>query len=169
MIRAIGEVDVLAETHLGEPAEPLVYVAAHAHVERAGIELVELLLAAPYATGGKKGGHAVGNGLLHGSEGVGGAVGTAEGIGRLALQLGVDSTQVVLGNDDIGVEDDHIFTLGTLHAIIAALTGTAVGLHIIMYVEPGGILAADVLAGNLRAVLHDYDLKVGDGLTCEAV
>ena len=164
-----GEVDVLAEAHLGEPAEPLVYVAAHTHVERAGIELVELLLAATDATSGEKGGHAVGNGLLHGSEGVGGTVGTAEGIGRLALQLGVDSTQVVFGHHHIGVEYEDILALGTLHAIIAALTGTAVGLHIIMYVEPSGILAADVLAGNLRAVLHDYDLKVGDGLTCEAV
>ena len=53
---AIGEVDVLAEAHLRKTTQLLIDVAADAHVERAGVELVELCLAATDASGGEEGG-----------------------------------------------------------------------------------------------------------------
>ena len=83
-----GEVDVLAEAHLRESAQLHVSVASHAHVERAWVELVELLLSAAYATGGEERGHGVGYGFLSVGERRVRAVRTAKGIGRLALQLG---------------------------------------------------------------------------------
>lgn len=76
---AIGEVDVLAEAHLRKTTQLQIDVAADAHVERAGVELVELCLAATDASGGEEGGHRVADGFLHGSERRMRRIGTAEG------------------------------------------------------------------------------------------
>jgi hypothetical protein len=40
----IGEVDVLAKSHLGESPELLVYIPTNAHVEGAWIELIQFFL-----------------------------------------------------------------------------------------------------------------------------
>ena len=64
----VGEIDVLAEAHLRKTAQLLIDIAADAHVEGAGIKLIELLLSTANAAGGKKGSHGVGNGFLDGCE-----------------------------------------------------------------------------------------------------
>ena len=65
---ADAQVDVFAEAHAREAAQCLVYLASDAHVEAAGIELVELFLAAADAAGGEERGHGVVDGLLRGAE-----------------------------------------------------------------------------------------------------
>lgn len=49
---ADGEIDILAETHPRETAKRHVCLPAYAHIERAWIELVEFLIATPYASRG---------------------------------------------------------------------------------------------------------------------
>lgn len=81
---AVGEVDILAKAHLGKTTQLLIYIVADTHVERAGIELVELGLTTSDATSGEEGGHRVADGLLHRGEVGMGSVGPAKG-GNLSV------------------------------------------------------------------------------------
>ena len=157
---ANGEVDVFTETHLREAVELVVDLSTDAHVERAGIELVELFLSAANAACGEERRHGIGNGLLHGSERVGRAVGAAKGVAGLASQLIVDGLQVTLGKHHVGVENKHIVACGALHTIVAALSGTAVLLHEIAQRQLAGVAVTHIAAGRLRSVFHNDDLKV---------
>ena len=75
----VGEIDILAEAHLREAAQLQIDITPDTHVERTGVELVELGLTASDTACGKERGHRVGDGLLDGSEGRVGGVGAAEG------------------------------------------------------------------------------------------
>ena len=61
---AIREVDILAKAHLGESSKLEIHIATNAHVERSGIELVELGLSASDATSGEKRSHRIADGFL---------------------------------------------------------------------------------------------------------
>ena len=97
------------------------------------------------------------------------AVGTAEGIGRLALQLLLYSSEIAVGQHHVAVENDDILALCTLHAIVAALSGTRVGFVKIVDVELRGILLTHIAARHLRPVFHNDYLKTSDGLSREAL
>lgn len=95
---ADGEVDVLAETHLRESSQFHIYVAPDSHIEGAWVELVELLLATPDASGGEERRHGIGDGLLCVGERIVGTVRSAESIGRFAVELVADGLQIAIGS-----------------------------------------------------------------------
>ena len=135
----VGEVDVLAEAHLREAAQLQIHIAADAHVERTRIELVQFLLPSANAAGGEETRHRVGDGFLHIGERRMGSIRTAEGICRLASQFIVDGLQVTRGQHHIAVEHQQIVALSPLGTVVAALAGSAVGLHEVLDVQPVGI------------------------------
>lgn len=120
---ADGEVDILTEAHAREATEFLIDIPADAHVERTGIELVELLLAATDTSRGEEGRHGVGDGFLRVGERAVGTVGTTESVSRLTAQFIVDSLEIAFRQYDIGVEDQEIVTLCPFSAIVACLSG----------------------------------------------
>ena len=75
---AIGEIDVFTKTHLGETAQLLIDITADAHIERTGIELVELGFSASDATCGEERGHRIADGLLYRCEVGMGCIGAPE-------------------------------------------------------------------------------------------
>jgi hypothetical protein len=89
--------------------------------------------------------------------------------GGLGVCRLLHSLQIALGQDDVGVEDDEPLALCTLCSVVAALSGTAVGLVVIMQVEDACILSADILAWDCRPIFHDDDFKVFSGLPREAL
>ena len=52
-----GEINVLAKSHLGKTAKTLIDITTNAHIERAGIELVEFLLASTDTASGEEARH----------------------------------------------------------------------------------------------------------------
>ena len=99
------EINVLAKAHLRETFKLIVHIAAHTHVERARIELVELLLAASYASGGEERGHGIGYRLLSVGERRMSAVGPSESIGRFDSKFLVHSIKITLGHHNIRIEN----------------------------------------------------------------
>lgn len=87
----------------------------------------------------------------------------------LALQLGIDGNEIVLGQHHVGIEYEHIFALGTLHTVVAALTWSAVGLGKVVKIECAGVFVAHVTAWYCRTVLNYYNLKIGQRLPREAI
>ncbi len=156
---ANGKVNILAEAHLGEAAEPLIDVAADAHVKGTGIELVEFLLSATDAAGGEETRHGIGYGLLCRSKRVGSTVGTAECLTGLTLQLVVNGLEITGRNHYIGIENDDILASRTLYAIVAALSGSAVRLAEIVKIEFSHIACTDIMARHLRTVLDNDNFK----------
>ncbi len=77
-----------------------------------------------------------------------GTVGTAEGVGRRALQFGTYGCQIALRHYHVGVEYEQVVAFSTLGTIVPALSRSAVGLIIIMYIELAGVFVADILTGN---------------------
>ena len=53
-----------------------------------------------------------------------GTVGTAKGVGRLALQLIVNGFEVAVGQHHVAVEHYDIVASGALYAVVAALSRT---------------------------------------------
>lgn len=98
-----------------------------------------------------------------------GTVGATEGVAGMIDQFGVNGQQIAFRQDDIAVENDHIFTCRTLHTIVAALSGTAVLFHEILQIESVGIFVADILAWLVAAVFDDNNLKILECLTGETV
>ena len=166
---ACGEVDVLAEPHVGEAAEGHVDLAAQAHVEGAGVELVHLLLAAADAAGGEEGSHGIVDGLLHRRERGVCAVGPAEGVAGSRGQFSLDGGEIARGQHGVGVEHDDVRGLRAGHAVVAGLARSAVLLHIIMYGQAAGVFPDNVLARNGRAVLHHHHFKIREGLCRQAL
>lgn len=97
-----------------------------------------------------------------------GAVGAAEGVGRLAFQFGFYGLEISFWHDHVRVEYYEIFALRALRAVVAALPRAAVRLGVVVQVELAGVFCAHVLARRGAAVFYDYNLKVFDGLGCEA-
>ena len=156
---ANGEVDVLAEAHLGEAAKLLVDVATDAHIKGTGIELVEFLLSATNATSGEEARHGIRDGLLSRSERVGSTVGTAESLAGLSLQLIVNGLKIAGRNHYVGIENDDILATRTLYAIVAALSGSAVRLAEIVKIEFSHIACTDIVTRHLRTVLNNDNFK----------
>ena len=165
---ADAEIDVLAETHLGETAEAQVDVAAYAHVVRPWVELVEFLLSATYASGGEETRHRVGDGLLCRGERRVRAVGTSEGIARVGAQFRLNGRKVTFGQHHVGVEHDKIFSFCPLGTVVAALSWTGVLLAEIMQVELAGVFVAHLLAWVRRPIFHHDNLEVARLLGGEA-
>ena len=93
---AIAEIDVLAEAHAAETAQLLPKLPADAHIEGAGIELIQgPRLSPPFrrraassnAACGEEGGHGVADCLLQGGKIWVCAVGTSKGVGWLVFEL----------------------------------------------------------------------------------
>ena len=166
---ADAEVDVLAEAHPREASQCLVDLAPHAHVEAAGIELVHLLPPAPDAARGEERRHGVVDGFLHGRERRVRPVWSAEGVARLALQFMVDGLQVARRHDAVRVQDEEVFAPGTFGGIVARLSGTRVGLCVVVQVQAVCIAVGYFPAGQGRAVVHHDDLEVAPGLRREAL
>ena len=161
---ARGEVDVFAKAHGREAFEGFVGSAAHAHVERAGIELVHLALAAANAARGEEGRHGVVDGLLHGSEGGVSAVGTAESIAGGSGQFLLYFLEIRGRDDDVAIKDEYVVALGARHTIVARLSRAAILFAEIAHVELIGISLHDLAARHGRTVLDDDDLKVAHRL-----
>ena len=89
-----------------------------------------------------------------------GTVGAAEGVGGLACQFVVDGLQVAGRKDAVRIEDNQVFSPAAFGTVIARLSGTGVGLGVIVQVQKTGIFAGHLLAGNGRTVFHDQYLKV---------
>ena len=100
-----GEIDVFAETHVRKTAERFVHLAAHAHVEGAGIEFVHSLFLSANTAGGEKGGHRVVDCLLHRGEGAVGAIRAAKSIAGGGEQFGIDGGQIPFRQEHVAVED----------------------------------------------------------------
>ena len=98
-----------------------------------------------------------------------GAVGAAEGVGRLAPQLAGHGLQVARRQHHVGVEHYQILALRPLRAVVAAHARPGVLLHEILHVEPSGILVHHGAAVALRPVLHYYHLEATARLRREAV
>jgi hypothetical protein len=98
-----------------------------------------------------------------------GLVGTSEGIGGLGIELLGDGGELACGHHSVGVENQQIVAYGALGTIVAALSGTAVLLIIIVDVEFSGIFVAHRLTRNRRAVFDYQHFEVGLRLSCEAV
>ena len=162
------KVYVLAEAHFREAAKVEIRFAAHAHVERARVELIEFLLAAAYAARGEEGGHGVVDGLLHRRERRVRPVGPAESIARLARQFRVHRREIIGRHHHVRVEDKHILALGAFHAVVARLPRPGVFFREIMHVQPVGIFLHNVFAGHLRPVLHNDCFKAPKRLCAQA-
>ena len=98
-----------------------------------------------------------------------GAVRTAERLAGVADNRCIHSIQVSFRQHDIAVKHDEIFALGTLRTVVAALSGTGVGLAEILDIQLAVVLVAHLFARYAAAVLHDDDLKVAEGLMREAL
>ena len=61
---AIAEVNVLTKAHLRKASQLKIDITTDTHIERTGIELIELSLAATDAASGKEGRHGIADGLL---------------------------------------------------------------------------------------------------------
>ena len=116
---ACAQVDVLAVAHGSKAAQSIIDASLDAKVEATRIELVHFFLAATDATRGEKRGHRIIDGLLYGRERRMGAVGTAEGVARLAVELFLDDFQIVFWHDDIGIQYNKVLALAALGAIVA--------------------------------------------------
>ena len=96
-------------------------------------------------------------------------VGSAESVGRIALQFGRHRRQIAFGQHHVRVEDEHVVALRALHTVVARLSGSGVGLGEVLYAELLRIFLADILARHRRTVLHYHHFEVGFALTGEAV
>ena len=163
-----GEIDIFAEAHLGKTVELQVDIPADAHVEGAGIELVQFLLATPDASGGEEAGHGVADGLLCVGKRVVCPVGTAESVSRFALQFLFDGGEIAFGHHHVRVQHDKIFTPGPFCAVVAAHAGSGVGFHEILQVQLPLIFFADIGAGHLRTVFYNNHFEVFHLLMAEA-
>ena len=113
------EVHVFAESHRGETAQMSEDFAFYAHIEGAREEAGDLTLAAAYAARGEERGHRVADCLLHRGEIVAAAVGSAEGVGVVLLEVVFYSFEVSCGNDSIGVQNEKIIAFCPLGGIVA--------------------------------------------------
>jgi hypothetical protein len=84
----------------------------------------------------------------------------AKGIAWRSLQFILHSLDIIRRQHGVRIQDQYIFALSPLHAIVAALSGARIGLHIIMYVQAVSILLDHIFAGHRRAVLYHYDFKI---------
>ena len=161
LYNTVREIDILAKAHLGETTQLLIHILTDAHVERTGIELVELGLTASDATSGEKGGHRVTDGLLHRGEVGMGSVRTAKGSQTIfALHATRHILQIILRQHHIRIKNDEPFAVGTLGTIVATLSWSAVLLKVIMQIKDACELVANILAWFLRTVLYNHHLKV---------
>ena len=103
------------------------------------------------------------------SERVSGTVGTAKSLAGLTSELVVNGLKISGRNHYVGIENDDIFATRTLHAIVAALAGSAVRLTEIVKIEFSHMARTDIMTGHLRAVLNDDDFKSTKRLACQAV
>ena len=163
------EVDVLAEAHLRKSAQGQVDFAADAHVEAAGVELVHLLLAAADAAGGEERGHGVVDGLLDVAERWVCPVGASEGVGGCRLEFLFDGSQIVRGQDAVGVQYDEVFPPAAFGAVVARLSGAGVGLGVVVQVQPVAVSFGYVAAGDRRPVFHHQHFKIAERLGREAL
>ena len=86
------------------------------------------------------------------------AVGSAESVGRLALQFVRHRRQY-----------SQVVALAAFRPVVAGLSGAGVGLGEVLYAELLRIFLADILARHRRTVLHYHHFEVGFALTGEAV
>ena len=107
------EINVLAEPHLGEPAQFQIGIAPDAHVEGTGIELVEFLLTPTDSARGEETGHGVGDGLLNVGKRLVCAVGTSKSVRSCGVQLAAYRSHVALWQYHIRVEYNQPFAFGT--------------------------------------------------------
>ena len=166
---ANGEIDVLAEAHLGESLEPLIHLFLDAHVEGSGVELIHFFLPPTDSAGGEEACHGVGDGLLNVGERLVGAVGSAKGVAVGRRQFLVHGLKIPLRNHDIGVENDEPFALRALRAVVTTLSGAAVVLVIVVDIQLFSISFAYFPTGICRSVLHDEHLKIAGLLAGEAL
>ena len=167
LMDAEAEVDVLA-IHVFEAAHALVHLTRKAHVEGAGLELLQVGAAAAYAARGPEGGHGVADGLLRGGEAGVLAVGAAEAVGRLGGEVAADGGEVVRRDDAVGVEEDEIRTVGGTHPDVARVAAAGVGLDDVVDREAGAEGFHLGRAGPGGAILDEYQFKVPIGLHGEA-
>ena len=97
------------------------------------------------------------------------AVWSSESIGSLSVEFLADSGEIVFRKYDVRIENDYIFSLRTFHAIVAALSRTAVAFCVVVDVKTLLILLAHFAARHGRTVLNYNHLKVMCGLFGEAV
>ena len=95
------QVDVLAVAHGSKSSQSLIDIFPDTEVETAGVELVQLLFAAAYATCGEKRGHGIVDGFLYGRERWVSPVGAAKGVAGVVLKLLLDGFQIAFGDDDV--------------------------------------------------------------------
>ena len=88
---------------------------------------------------------------------------------RRTLNIVVDGGKIAIGQDDVGVENKHVFPLGTLDTIVARLTGTAVILQVIMQIKDVCVLVANILARVFTPVLNNNNLEVLERLRAQAL
>ena len=156
---AIGEVDILAKTHFGKASQLLIDLTTDSHVIRTGEELVELLtLTTTNAACGKEGSHRVGDSLLNRSERWVRGIRSAKGI--LISHSTFHIPQIVFRQNDVRVKHDEPFPISALCTIIAALSWAAIFFEVIMQIKDVCVLVANILAGFLRSVFNDDNLKV---------
>ena len=96
------------------------------------------------------------------------AVGSAEGVGRLAPQLVGDGLEVARWHYDVGVEHDEPFAACALGAVVAAGAWAGVLLCEVLHVHACGPFPGHGAAVALGAVFDYYHLEVFHRLGVEA-
>ena len=169
LLQTVAEINVLAEAHPSEAAQFMPQPAPHTHIVRAGIEAVELLLATAYAARSEERRHGIADSFLQRSEVGVRAVRTAEGIARGARKLFLNGCEEAHWQHHVGVEHYKIVARGTLRAVVARCTRTAILFHVVMNVQAVSKMLARLAACHLAAVLHDMDVEIAERLLRQAL
>ena len=97
------------------------------------------------------------------------SVGAAEGVAGLMVEFLLYDFQIVVGNDDIRIQDDEILALATFGTIIARWPWARVRFEKVIQGQKVGIFLANGVASLRRTVLHYNDLKIHEGLPTKAL
>ena len=154
------EVDVLAKAHFAETIECVVNFPTHAHIEGAGVKLIQLLLSPTDTSRGKERSHRIVNRLLHGRKTLVRTVGTAKRITRIRLQFRFYLGDVVGGAHGIGVQNQYIIPRSTRHTIVARLSRSAIRFRKILHIQAVAELVHHLFARHRRTIFYHNHLKV---------
>ena len=104
------EIDVFAETHFRETSQLAIYIGTYSHIKTSGVELIHFLFPATNTSCSKERGHGIIYRFLCSRERIVCTVWSSKSIGRLTLQLFVDSSKIPRRQYTIRIQNQQIFS-----------------------------------------------------------
>lgn len=94
---------------------------------------------------------------------------TSEGVAGFTVQFRLDDFQVIVGDDDVRVQDNEVVAMAVRGAVVARGTGSGVGFEEVAQCQPVMVFLADSITFFRGTVLHHNDLEVFENLAAEAL